>query len=139
MKAEAGELLRYRRAIGAQDVRVLADIKKKHASHVLTADVDIAETAEAAAFFGADGVIVTGTATGQPVDIGELEFVRSATRLPVLVGSGVTPESVPELLEYADGVIVGSWYKRGGVWSNGPDGARARKLADAVRRAQKRG
>lgn len=137
VKAEAGELLRYRRAIGAEKVRVFADIKKKHASHVLTADVDIAETAEAAEFFGADGVIVTGTATGRSVDIEELALVRSATRLPVLVGSGVTPESVPELLEHADGLIVGSWYKRGGVWSNGPDAARARTLANAVRRIRK--
>ena len=43
--ADAGELLRYRRAIGASDVRVFADIKKKHSAHAITADVDIAETA----------------------------------------------------------------------------------------------
>ena len=41
-----------------------ADVKKKHSAHALTADVDIAEAAHAAEFFLADGVIVTGTATG---------------------------------------------------------------------------
>ena len=49
-----------RRSIGADSVLVLADIKKKHSSHAITADVDVAETARAAEFFRADGVIVTG-------------------------------------------------------------------------------
>ena len=34
-------------------------------SHAITADVGITETAEAAQFFGSDGVIVTGSATGK--------------------------------------------------------------------------
>jgi len=33
IEAGAGELLRYRRAIGAGHVRVFADVKKKHAAH----------------------------------------------------------------------------------------------------------
>ncbi len=66
LQSDAGELLRYRRAIGADEVRIFADIKKKHSSHAITADVDLAETAAAAEFFLADGVIVTGTATGAP-------------------------------------------------------------------------
>jgi uncharacterized protein len=135
--AEAGELLRYRKMIGAEHIRVFADVKKKHASHVITADVDIGEAAEAATFFGADGVVVTGTATGRPVDSEELALVRGATKLPVLVGSGVTPESARDLLQHADGLIVGSWYKRGGVWSNAPDASRCKRLVDSVRRVRK--
>ena len=61
----AGELLRYRRAIGAERVLVFADIKKKHSAHAITADVSIAETAHAAELFLADGLIVTGLATGR--------------------------------------------------------------------------
>lgn len=55
IESSAGELLRYRRAIGADAVRVFADIKKKHSAHAITADVDLAETARAAEFFQADG------------------------------------------------------------------------------------
>lgn len=135
--AEAGPLLRYRRAIGAEHIKVFADVKKKHASHVITADVDIGEAAEAAEFFGADGIIVTGTATGRPVDAEELAMARAATRLPVLVGSGVTPDNARDLLLHADGLIAGSWYKRAGVWSNSPDAARCRRLVQAVRHARK--
>ena len=38
-EAAAGELLRYRRAIGATNVKVFCDIKKKHSSHAITAGI----------------------------------------------------------------------------------------------------
>ena len=57
----AGPLLRYRQQIGGSDIAVFCDIKKKHSAHAVTQDVDIAETARAAAFFRADGVIITGS------------------------------------------------------------------------------
>ncbi|MET0556091.1 MAG: BtpA/SgcQ family protein, partial [Vicinamibacteria bacterium] len=88
-QSNAADLLRYRRAIGADAVRVFADVKKKHSAHALTADVDIAETARAAEFFLADGLIVTGAATGEPASPDELRDVARATRVPVLVGSGI--------------------------------------------------
>src|SRR6185436_20680227 len=40
-RAEAGPLLRYRKSIGAEHIKVLADIRKKHASHAITADVTV--------------------------------------------------------------------------------------------------
>ncbi len=132
-QAEAGGLLRYRRSIGADSIAIFADIKKKHASHAITADVSIADAAEAAAFFLADGVIVTGTATGKPTDPAELSAVRRAVKLPVLVGSGATPEQLPALLTHADGVIVGSWIKRDGRWENPVDPARCGAMSSAFR------
>jgi membrane complex biogenesis BtpA family protein len=116
IEATAGELLRYRRHIGAEAVRIFADIKKKHAAHALTADVPLADTAQAAEFFLADGVIVTGTATGVAADPDEVASVRRHVALPVLVGSGVTPENLGRYAA-ADGLIVGSWVKEGGLWS----------------------
>ena len=71
----AGDLLRYRRAIGAERVLIFADIKKKHSAHAITADVSIVETAKAAEFFLADGVIVTGAATGEPASPDEVRDV----------------------------------------------------------------
>jgi uncharacterized protein len=127
--ADAGPLLRYRRTIGAEPVRVFADIKKKHSAHAITGDVDIAETAKAAEFFLADGVVVTGIATGQATDPSEVEAVSHAVNIPTLVGSGVTPEN---LARYpgAEGLIVGSWVKRDGLWSNPLEPDRVRMLAE---------
>src|SRR2546427_4950862 len=117
IESSAGELLRYRRAIGADGVRVFADIKKKHSAHAITADVDLVETARAAEFFQAEGVIVSGAATGRPTDPGEVRAVSEAVGIPALVGSGVTPENMGSFAA-ADALIVGSSVKEGGLWSN---------------------
>lgn len=128
----AAELMRYRRQIGAEHILVFADIKKKHAAHAVTADVSLAETARAAEFFLADGVIVTGTATGEATDPAEVSAVRNATRLPVLVGSGVSLSNLADYAE-ADALIVGSSVKQHGLWSNPLDGARIAALVTAFR------
>lgn len=130
MESDAGELLRYRRAIGAESVRVFADVKKKHSAHALTADVDIVETARAAEFFLADGVIVTGVASGQPADASEVEAVAGAVSVPVLVGSGITAANLARYAA-ADAFIVGSWLKRDGLWTNPLDPARLEALVRA--------
>jgi uncharacterized protein len=128
IESTAGELLRYRRTIGADRIRVFADIKKKHSAHAITADVDLAETARAAEFFQADGVIVSGAATGCPTDPNEVRAVSEVVRLPTLVGSGVTPENIEDFAA-ADGLIVGSSVKEGGLWSNRLDNDRVRMVA----------
>ena len=46
MNACAGELMRYRAMIGAEDIAVFADIKKKHSSHAITSDLDIKDFAD---------------------------------------------------------------------------------------------
>jgi membrane complex biogenesis BtpA family protein len=131
-EADAGPLLRYRRAIGAKDVRILADVKKKHSAHAITADVDLAETARATEFLGADGVVVSGAATGEPTSPEDLAAVRAAVGIPVVVGSGATPETVAALLRPADAIIVGSWIKEEGKWFNPPDPRRAEAFVKAA-------
>ena len=126
----AGDLLRYRRTIAAERVLVFADIKKKHSAHAITADVPIVETARAAEFFLADGVIVTGAATGEPASPDEVRDVAGAVRVPVLVGSGITPANLRQFAA-AHGFIVGSSVKQGGVWCNPMDREAVRALAAA--------
>lgn len=135
--ADAGPLLRYRRSIGADHIAVLCDIKKKHAAHALTADVSIAQTADAAELFGADGVIVTGAATGKPTSLEELSAVRATTELPVLVGSGANPSMLPALFLHCDAVIVGSWIKRDGVWNSPVDAGRCGEFIKAAELARR--
>ena len=130
IQSSAGTLLRYRRAIGADRIRVFADIKKKHSAHALTADVSLEETAKAAEFFLADGVIVSGIATGHAADVAEVKTVASAVAVPTLVGSGITLANLHDYSD-ADALIVGSSVKRGGVWSGVLDESLAGALARA--------
>ena len=132
MDACAGKLLRHRKAIGAEHVAVFTDIKKKHSAHAVTADVDIVQTAHAAEFFLSDGLILTGAATGEAASIDELRAVYAATKLPVLVGSGITAANVKDYLPLADAFIVGSHFKRDGYWENPLDPDRIRRLLAAV-------
>jgi uncharacterized protein len=126
----AGELLRYRRAIGADRVLVFADIKKKHGAHAITSDVSLADTAKAAELFLADGVIVTGPASGEEAAPEDVREAARAVRLPVLVGSGTSIQNLARFGE-AHGFIVGSSLKQGGVWSNPLDRATVESMARA--------
>jgi membrane complex biogenesis BtpA family protein len=133
-RAEAGELLRYRRAIGADHIAILTDIQKKHAAHAITADIDIGELAHGAEFFGSDGLIVTGAHTGDETASDDLEAVRHASKLPIIVGSGTTRENIGAMFQHADAVIVGSSIKRDGHWTQPVDRARAKALVAAARK-----
>lgn len=48
-------------------------IHKFCSSHAITSDINLEETAKAAQFFLSDGVIITGTATGDPVNPKDLQ------------------------------------------------------------------
>lgn len=128
MESDAGELLRYRKQIGAEDVAIFTDIKKKHSSHSISSDVNLIETADAAQFFLSDGLIITGTATGQPISTEELNDLKSQVQLPLLAGSGITADNLTEYWNFFDAFIVGSYLKEGGNWANPLDPSRISTL-----------
>jgi membrane complex biogenesis BtpA family protein len=132
MESDAGELLRYRKQIGAEDILIFTDIKKKHSSHSITLDVDIIETAKAAEFFLSDGVILTGTSTGKEADIDELKKVMGAVIIPVIIGSGITADNIEKYYPAADAFIIGSYFKQGGDWKNKVDADRVKALMNKI-------
>jgi membrane complex biogenesis BtpA family protein len=110
-RAEYGEfeidpagLLRYRAAIGAGDVLILADIQVKYATMIEPRP--LAESARLAASSGADAIVVTGTESGNAPLVGDLE--AAAGELPVLIGSGLDARNAGRLLAACDGAIVGT-------------------------------
>jgi uncharacterized protein len=112
----AGDLLRYRKQINAESIAVFTDIKKKHSSHALTADVSLVETAKTATYFLSDGLIITGTSTGEEANINDIKAVKTACQIPVIVGSGVTLNNLENYLSVVDALIVGSYFKDNGHW-----------------------
>jgi membrane complex biogenesis BtpA family protein len=128
----AAETLRLRERV-APSVAILADVMVKHASPPPGLDL---ETAARDAWERglADALIVTGAATGRATDVGAPEAVkRAAPGAPVLIGSGVTAETVAAALEAADGVIVGSAFERDGVAGRPVEVDRVRALVRAAR------
>ena len=113
---------------------ILADVHVKHAQPLH--EPDIVRAAKDAAYRGlADGLIVTGPATGQSVDLSELQRVREAVPdRRVFVGSGATAATVAELLNESNGVIVGCGLKQDGDPSRPIDPKLASMFAQAAGR-----
>lgn len=132
MQADAANLLRERKRLGAESIGIWADIRKKHSSHAITADLGAADWAKAAEDNLADAVVITGRHTGQEADPLWLRDARAATRLPVVIGSGLTPENIGSYLPHADAFIVGSSLKYDGDWRNPPEPERLARMREAV-------
>ena len=130
IESNAGELLRYRKQIGAEQVSVFTDVKKKHSSHSITDDVSIVETAKAAEFFLSDGIVVTGNSTGVEANIDEIKIVKENVSLPVIIGSGVNSENIKTYYNLADAFIIGSDFKVSGDWKEGVDISRVNRFMD---------
>lgn len=115
IEGRAHETLRYRRELGAEGIRIAADVLVKHASPAGQADIQ--EVARETAWRGgADVLIVTGARTGGVTDLQQVEQVRSAVPdRPIWVGSGVTPDTIAAVRAVADGAIIGSWLHTDGV------------------------
>ena len=61
-----------------------------------------------------DAVVTTGTGTGRECPTEKLsEFRKVLGDFPLIVGAGITADNVCEKLQFADGVIIGSWLKHG--------------------------
>jgi len=132
IQSSAAALLRYRKMIGAERAQVWADVKKKHSSHAITADVSLGATAEAVGFMRADAVIVTGAVTGEAPKVADVEEAKAHCRLPVLLGSGIDADNIADFYQAADGFIIGSYFKADGHWANPVEAERVIRLMTHV-------
>lgn len=131
----AHDLLRERANMQAESIRILADVDVKHSAPLAARPLEV-EISDVIQRGHADAIIVSGAATGSATDTQTLvAAARAAGQTPVFVGSGVSIESIPELIAHgANGLIVGTSLKLDGRISNPVDPARVRTLVDAVRR-----
>jgi hypothetical protein len=129
----AHDLLRERKRLGASDVKIFADVNVKHSAPLAPRPLG-EEVEELIHRGGADAVIVSGSATGRAADLSEVREVRNAAgESPILVGSGVSAETIGALRPMCNGFIVGSSLKVDGVVTNPIDPDRVRRLMACVR------
>lgn len=132
VQGRADRTLRTRRALGATDVGIFADVGVKHAAPLVDRPLP-EEAAETVGRGLADAIILTGSMTGRPVDRDALAAVRRAIpTTPLVIGSGATPETIADLLADADAAIVGTALKVGGDVEAPVDAARVRALVTRV-------
>ncbi|MEB3250924.1 MAG: BtpA/SgcQ family protein [Cyanobacteriota bacterium] len=127
----AYDLLRYRQQLGC-DVKIFADVLVKHARPLGSPNLTTAvqDTLHRGL---ADGVILSGWATGHPPSREDLELAKAAAgKAPVLIGSGADWENIGSLISVADGVIVASSLKRHGDIHQPIDPVRVGQFLEAM-------
>ncbi|MEE8105312.1 MAG: BtpA/SgcQ family protein [Planctomycetota bacterium] len=131
LEGRAAETMRLRAAL-SHEILVLADVHVKHARPLTDESLeDAACNLHHRAH--ADGVIVSGSATGAATSLEDLCRVRAV--LPdakLFAGSGVTTQHVAEVLRVANGVIVGTALKRDGDIDAPVDAKRVLDFVDAA-------
>lgn len=134
---DAGGALRYRRQIGAEDVRVIFNINAEFAAPL--APRPLRDIARSVAFSSVpDGICVSGSMTGEPVSAADLRTVRDAVSgIPVFINTGARRENIAELIQHADGAIVGSSLKVEGKTWNPVDQKRVVDFMAVLREARK--
>lgn len=134
---DAAALLRYRRALSADGVRIFHNVTPEFASALGTRSP--AERAHSVVVSSlVDAILIAGPRAGTAP---ELEVVRSVKQavgdaVPVLLNTGARAETIGEFMSAADGVIVGSWLKEDGYTWNRVDPNRVQAFMDAVRAAR---
>ena len=127
----AKKCMEYRKAMGLSHVKILADVQVKHAN-MLNPQITVEMSAKEAASNGADAIIVTGAVIGAETPIDMLKRVQKVVNIPVLAGSGVNRGNIHEQLQIADGCIIGSSLKKGGVLTNPIDYDLVREVMEAL-------
>ncbi|MBE9156922.1 BtpA/SgcQ family protein [Nodosilinea sp. LEGE 06152] len=127
----AHDLLRYRKELGSS-VKILADVLVKHARPLGSPNLTTAvqETIHRGL---ADGIILSGWATGSPPSLEDLELAKAAAGdRPVFIGSGADVDNIGTLMKAADGVIVASSLKRQGDINQPIDPIRVGQFVEAM-------
>jgi len=126
----AANLLRKRKELGAEHVKLFADVDKKHS--VPFPGLDLETHIEWSEFYCADALIISGRMTGDAPPLDKVRRAKETATRPILMGSGTTADNITDFLRYADGAIVGSSLKVDGVAENPVDVERVRRYMAAV-------
>ena len=142
IEGTAYETMRERDRLGA-DVKVFADHDVKHSAPIAAEDFTAESFADNVERGMADATVVSGMGTGHAVDREELQQASDRREefgldVPLFVGSGVTADTVGEILDVADGVIVGTALKSGDSSGDPVSEERTRELVDAADEVRKR-
>jgi membrane complex biogenesis BtpA family protein len=132
-----GETVRHQYAIGAENVKLLYNIVPEAARYL--ADRDIVSIARSTVFNNKpDALCVSGLTAGTETDSQILQKVKNAVpNTVVFANTGVRLENVENQLSIADGAVVGTTFKKDGIFENAVDAARVKKFMDKVKSFRK--
>lgn len=95
------------------ETQIFADIDVKHGSSIFPKDIERAAE-EGAVRGNADALILSGSRTGEPVNIADIKRAKKSVDVPILVGSGLRTGNIKRVMQNAQGAIVGTSLKEEG-------------------------
>ncbi|WP_274651380.1 BtpA/SgcQ family protein [Paenibacillus humicola] len=129
----AARVQRYRRELMAGNIAVFADVYDRTRWPLGGASLE--EMAHEAVWFGkADGLVIAGRSVEQSFDY--IRRVKQTVGVPVWIGGGVDADNVLEVLQAADGAIVGTSIKKDGQLLQPFDPNRVKAMAERKRMLQ---
>ena len=136
VQGRAAETVRLRDSLHKSEVAIWADVDVKHSAPLGVRPMED-EVSDAVERGLCDAVLVTGYGTGQSVDLDTLMRVKRISKVPVYAASGVTHDTVREILSACDGVIVGSALRADGKAGGPIDPKRAAEFVARARTSAK--
>jgi membrane complex biogenesis BtpA family protein len=128
-----GNTIRHQYAIGAENVKLLFNIVPEAAIYL--GNRDIVEIAKSTVFnHRPDALCVSGLTAGAETDAQTLRKVKEVVPdTVVFANTGVRLENVKEQLSIADGAVVGTTFKKDGIFENHVDQDRVKEFMDKVK------
>jgi len=131
IEGAAHETLRLRANLNSE-VLIFADVGVKHSAPLGHRGL-APKTRDLTERGLADAIIVSGESTGSETQTEDIEIVQQNTSLPILIGSGVTPENLNKVYAKVDGLIVGSTFKKDGKADNFVEESRVKAFSDKLK------
>jgi membrane complex biogenesis BtpA family protein len=133
INTEGAKVMRYRKFIGADDIRIFIYLNPEFASSLSPRPLSIiAKTLRWLRM--ADAYCISGPMPGMPPDIEEIKRIRNEVPdVPIIANTGMNKENVAKYLEYVDGVIVGTALKVGNVTLNPVEEEKVKEFMKVVK------
>jgi uncharacterized protein len=111
IQGNAYSTLMYRKQLSSS-TNIAADIFVKHGSPA--GNLEIVDVAKDTIYRGlADHIILTGSGTGMPTKIGDVQLLRDTIPdADIWIGSGVNPDNINDFIQFANSAIVGTYFHK---------------------------
>ncbi|NLG38224.1 MAG: SgcQ protein, partial [Clostridiales bacterium] len=127
---------RHRTRLGLNNLKLMYNIVPEAAKYL--ADRDVVEIAKTTVFNNRpDALCVSGITAGSSTDQQVLERVKNAIpTVAVFANTGCRVSNIEKVLSVADGAVVGTTFKKDGLFDNFVDTDRVKAFMEAARRAR---
>ena len=128
-----GEIVRHQYRLGLKDLKLFYNIVPEAAKYL--ANREIEEIAKTTVFNNNPDVLcVSGMTAGYATDLETLRKIKDTVpNTAVFANTGCRLQTIENILQVADGAIVGTTFKKDGIFENYVDIDRVKSFMDKVR------